>query len=201
MTHSNMIPAFRMAERALIVMGGILSIYLGYRLFALGINVTQGEARAFGIELRDFGPGLFFAALGAYVLVKDLRAAIRTGTVPHGSAVEAETLPAESQAPPAAATTPAPASSYFFGVEDPMGQVNKWSAKSFFLETRDLLKQLDADTDPAELQALRNGLKVKLASITMTPEEYQRQQLLTNKPDHSPEEQREFLILEDKLFP
>ena len=53
----------RMIERSLIVTGGILAIYLGYKLFTLGIDKTQGEASAFGVSLRNFGPGLFFAAL------------------------------------------------------------------------------------------------------------------------------------------
>jgi hypothetical protein len=201
MNRFDLVPALRMGERALIDLGGIFSIYFGYRLFVLGINVAQGQARAFGIELRDFGPGLFFAALGAYVLVQALRAAIHTGTVPASDTSKGEAARALSQEPIGANTPVAPNTTFFFGVEDPIRQLNKWSAKSFFLDTRELLRQLDAGTDPAEMESLRRGLKMKLETITMMPEEYQRYQLLTNKPDLSPEEQREFLVLEDKLFP
>jgi hypothetical protein len=201
MNRLDQVAAFRMGERALIVLGGILSTYLGYRLFTLGINAAQGQARAFGIELRDFGPGLFFAALGAYVLVQALRAAIRSGTVMARAASENEAATAESQEPTGVTTPITSSTTFFFGVEDPKSQLNKWSAKSFFLETRDLLRQLDAGTDPKGLEPVLSGLKAKLETITMTPEEYQRYQLLTNKPDQRPEEQLEFLEIEGKLFP
>ena len=39
-------PLLRMLERSLIVAGGILAIYLGYRLFVLGIDKSQGSASA-----------------------------------------------------------------------------------------------------------------------------------------------------------
>jgi hypothetical protein len=77
---SRLVLAFRMSERLLIVAGGILSTFLGYRLFTLGITAAQGEASvaAVGVTLRNFGPGLFFAALGAFILVVAMRAAVRT---------------------------------------------------------------------------------------------------------------------------
>jgi hypothetical protein len=187
-----------MVERAIIVLGGILSIYLGYRLFMHGITAAQGSARAFGIELRDFGPGLFFAALGAYVLVRALAATIRSGTAPQQDLAESgSTAPEESAS---GVQTPL-AATFFFGAEDPSRQLDKWSAKSFFLETRDLLRKMDSEDSTSELEPIQIGLKEKLESITMTTQEYQRYQLLTNKADHTPEEQREFLELEGKLFP
>ena len=69
----------RMVERILIVIGGIFTVYWGYLLFVMGIDKTQGEAITFGINLRNFGPGLFFAALGAVILITTMRAAIKTG--------------------------------------------------------------------------------------------------------------------------
>lgn len=198
MEGSNLPSTLRMVERGIVVLGGILSIYLGYRLFALGITEAQGSARAFGIELLEFGPGLFFAALGAYVLVRALGAVIRTGGAPAAGQHLDETAPsaADTPAPPAA-----PAATFFFGVEDPTRRLGKWSAKSFFLETRDLLRALEAGDDAAGTEAVRRDLAGKLESITMTPEEYRRYQVLTNQADHSPGEQREFLELEGKLFP
>ncbi len=201
MSRFDQIALLRMGERALIVLGGILSVYLGYKLFTLGINTAQGEAQAFGIVLRDFGPGLFFAALGAYVLVRALEAAIRTGTIVPKESKESEPAPAEKHGVTSVVSPAVAAATFFFGLEDTKRQLNKWSAKSFFLETRDLLRQLDAGNDSAAIEALKSGLNVKLDSITMTPEEYQRYKFLTNKADQNPEEQREFLELEGKLFP
>jgi hypothetical protein len=187
-----------MIERGIVVLGGILSIYLGYRLFALGITEAQGSARAFGIELLDFGPGLFFAGLGAYVLVRALGATIRTGGTPASAAAANEAIPSEAEPSPQSA---APAATFFFGVEDPTRRLGKWSAKSFFLETRDLLRALEGGGDATGTEALRQDLAGKLESITMTPEEYQRYQVLTNKAELVQEEQQEFLELEGKLFP
>ena len=179
----------RMLERSLIVAGGILAIYFGYRLFTLGIDKAQGEATAFGISLRNFGPGLFFAALGAVILVTSMRAAIRTGYVP----------PRVDKRPLAATQTSS--TSFFFGIEDPKRELKRWSAKSFFIEARDLLRRIENKRPPEELETLRIELQKKLDSITMTDEDYQRYQHLTNKVPLTEEEEKELSMLEGKLFP
>ena len=48
---------------------------------------------------------------------------------------------------------------------------------------------------------MRNGLKTKLDSITMSAEEYSRYQELTQKLPLGEQEQRELITLERKLFP
>jgi hypothetical protein len=193
-------PLLRMVERSLIVVGGILAIYLGYRLFVLGIDKSQGAASAFGIELRNFGPGLFFAALGAVVLVATMRAAIRvgpdTGAQPLAG-TQASVPVAEAQAPQQAASS----SALFLGMEDPRRLADGWTETAFFLETRQLLRRLDEGETPDKLMDLRDGLKTKLSSITMTPEEYSRYQELTQKLPLDEQEQKELLALERKLFP
>jgi len=180
----------RMFERVLIVSGGILSIVLGYRLFTLGIDTLQGRASGFGVELRNFGPGLFFAALGAVILVAGMRAAVRTN--PAGKETDRRKRPA------AAADS---STAQFFGIEDPARQASKWSAASFFLDSRTLLRKLDAGESPELLRELRGSLQTKLDSITMTPDEYERFQALSSKVPLTAEEQRELLVLEPKLFP
>lgn len=179
----------RMAERSLIVLGGILSIYLGYKLFTLGIDKTQGEATAFGISLKNFGPGLFFAALGAFVLVTTMRASIQTG-------YQAEQVSAKGTE----VSQPAP-SAFFFGVEDPKRKLNQWSAKSFFIETRDFLRRLDHGSSQEDIDTLKNGLYEKLNSVTMSSEEYGRYKELTNKVPLGPDEENELSKLEEKIFP
>lgn len=182
---------FRMIERSLIVTGGILAIYLGYKLFTLGIDKTQGEASAFGVSLRNFGPGLFFAALGAVILVTSMRAAIRTGQ----EAPETVKKPAEMhQAAPTG-------TAFFFGIEDPKRKLKQWSAKSFFIETRDLLRRIENNRPLEELKLLQAELQKKLDSITMKEDEFQRYQVLTNKVPLTQDEGKELSLLEGKLFP
>jgi len=183
----------RMLERSLIVLGGILSVFLGYRLFVLGIDNTQGEAIAFGIELRNFGPGLFFAALGAVVLVTSMRAAIRTGAE---SAVQPASEPVRDQR-----VKQRTKRAVFFGIEDPSRNLKQWSATSFFLETRDLLRRLEQGDAPDKLLDTRRSLQDKLDSITMTQQEYERYQVLTNKVPLTADEQKEYEKLETRLFP
>ena len=63
---------FRGAERLLIVGGGIVALYLGYRLFVAGFVGNQsGEfaGKSFFIKLIKVGPGVFFALFGTCVLV------------------------------------------------------------------------------------------------------------------------------------
>lgn len=193
MTITNVAVILRMLERSLIVSGGILSIYLGYRLFVLGIDNTQGEAIAFGIELRNFGPGLFFAALGTVILVTSMGAAIRTRPELTNE------VTSEIQAGKAAEQHAGGV--VFFGIEDPSRSLKQWSATSFFLETRDLLRQLEQTIASDQLLDIRESLKNKLDSITMTQQEYERHQVLNNKVPLTAEEEKEFQKLESRLFP
>ncbi|MGY6125391.1 hypothetical protein ACW9YV_07830 [Paraburkholderia strydomiana] len=62
--------------RVLIVIGGILSIYFGYRLFYID-KQTQGDLQikkgeTYELRLRDVAPGVFFALFGALVLTFSL---------------------------------------------------------------------------------------------------------------------------------
>lgn len=187
-------PLLRMLERSLIVAGGILSIYLGYKLFVLGIDKSQGAASAFGVvELKNFGPGLFFAALGAVILVTTMRAAVKVGSDAGAPAVsETETQAAQKQAASTAV---------FFGMEDSRQAGKGWTETAFFLDTRQLLRRLDKGEAPDTLTDLRSGLKGKLDSITMSAAEYVRFQELSRQLPLDERQQRELIILERKLFP
>ncbi len=184
-------PVLRMVERSLIVAGGILSIYLGYKLFVLGVDKSQGQASAFGVELKNFGPGLFFAALGAVVLITTMRAAIKVGN--DGS----ERIGNLEQRSPGAAGS----ASVFFGLEDSKRVANRWADTAFYADTRTLLRRIDAGESVSKLQDLRGSLKSKLDSITMTNDEYKRYQALTAKVPLNQAEQSELLSLERKLVP
>lgn len=193
-------PMLRMLERSLIVAGGILAIYLGYKLFVLGIDKSQGAASAFGVELKNFGPGLFFAALGAVILVTTMRASIRVGSeAPIQPAVSATSAAQVTESPAAKPTDSS--SAYFFGMEDPKRVSSGWTETAFYLETRQLLRRMDEGETPDKLTDLRVMLKTKLDSITMSAEEYSRYQELTRKLPLDDKEQKELLILERKLFP
>src|SRR6267142_2553316 len=62
-------------DRMLSVLGGISCIFFGYRLFYVATE-RQGELRVKGqdvhLNLRDVGPGVFFALFGAVVLTINL---------------------------------------------------------------------------------------------------------------------------------
>jgi hypothetical protein len=62
----------RMIERLAIVAGGIVAIYLGYRLFVIANLPSESGAKlkvkAVEITVTKIGPGIFFAALGSYIL-------------------------------------------------------------------------------------------------------------------------------------
>jgi hypothetical protein len=197
-------PLLRMAERSLIVLGGILSIYLGYKLFVMGIDRPQGAASALGIELKNFGPGLFFAALGAVILVTTMKAAIRVdtggaaGRPPAATPSTAEVTSTQPQPIPAVSTAP---TQLFFGVEDPSRHIRKWAPLSFFAETRELLKRLDDGEAAEQMADQRKALATKLESITMSRDEYERYQALTSKVPLSDTEQAELLELQTKLVP
>jgi hypothetical protein len=63
-------------ERIIIVIGAIVFAYLGYRLFLAGIDKGLGkleaETRFYKCVFSGVGPGLFFMAFGAIVLVTAL---------------------------------------------------------------------------------------------------------------------------------
>jgi hypothetical protein len=73
----------RMFERVLVVLGGILAIYLGYRLFRIA-TLEDRSAGKFNLHnILEFsvsrvGPGVFFAAFGAWVLYTSLTTRIST---------------------------------------------------------------------------------------------------------------------------
>ncbi|MDX2505553.1 MAG: hypothetical protein QNL62_13900 [Gammaproteobacteria bacterium] len=186
----------RMMERSLIVIGGITAIYLGYKLFVLGIGSTQGEASAFGIQLKNFGPGLFFAALGAVILVTTMRASIKVGPAEE---VRNESFSHEIADQNTKSTDSSNA--VFFGMEDVARKNNKWTNISFYLDTRQLLRRLKSKEPIESLSDLSDSLLSKLDSITMTATEYSRYQELTNKIPLSQVEQSELMKLEEKLFP
>ena len=58
------------------MLGGTLSIYLGYRLFQIASLKSEGagkfKAAAFEFSVSRVGPGVFFALFGAYVLYTSL---------------------------------------------------------------------------------------------------------------------------------
>lgn len=194
MDMQDLVPLLRMLERSVIVAGGILSIYLGYKLFVLGIDKSQGQASAFGVELKNFGPGLFFAALGAVVLVTTMRAAIRVGDDDASASAATNTMQTKRDSTVSGAPL-------FFGLEDPTRVANRWSALHFYQETRQLLGRMEKGEPADALQDLRTSLESKLETITMTRQEYGRYQTLTAKVPLSEEEQRELLLLESKLVP
>ena len=192
-------PLIRMMERSLIVLGGILAVYLGYKLFVLGIDKTQGSASAFNmVELKNFGPGLFFAALGAIILVTSMRAAIRVEPVSSVKPkAETDSLTIKSGLKGQPQKSPAT----FFGMEDPNRISNQWDETSFFLETRELIEHLEKNESGDNIRPLMEGLKKKLNSITMSQEEYTRYQQLGEKIPLDVKEQQELKNLEKKLFP
>ena len=72
MTTFEIASLFRGAERLLIVGGGIVALYLGYRLFISGFAGGQtGEfvGKSLSIRLIKVGPGVFFALFGTFVLI------------------------------------------------------------------------------------------------------------------------------------
>lgn len=84
-------------ERCIITIGAILIAYLGYKLFLHGITKGRGEltakAKFINIVLSGSGPGLFFMAFGAIVLLAGLYSG-RTNAVK----VEAIVAPEKIQA-------------------------------------------------------------------------------------------------------
>jgi len=70
---------------ALAACGGIFCIYLGYRLFTKGINKGPGKmtgsAKWIKFALTGAGPGLFFMAFGAFILLVALLISVFTTAV------------------------------------------------------------------------------------------------------------------------
>ena len=63
-------------ERCVIAIGGIIIVYLGYRLYLFGAKTGRGELSA-KLKFADFllkgsGPGLFFMAFGSIILITAL---------------------------------------------------------------------------------------------------------------------------------
>nr|WP_314623630.1 hypothetical protein [uncultured Noviherbaspirillum sp.] len=89
--------AWFMGYRILIVLGGILSIYFGYRLFYLEKS-RQGELQIktgehYALTMRDVAPGIFFSLFGSLILATCL---LRGITIRPGAVVEL--TPSEKQA-------------------------------------------------------------------------------------------------------
>lgn len=73
---------YRGIERWMIVLGGLIFGYLGYKLFLYGVDQGHGKLQAenqfFKVTFSGSGPGLFFMAFGALILVSSVYS---TGTV------------------------------------------------------------------------------------------------------------------------
>jgi hypothetical protein len=87
----------RMIERITIVGGGILSIYLGYRLFSIA-HLKQESSAKFKSEVFEFtatkvGPGVFFALFGAYILYGGINHPVSTS---EGTSTTEPTIAPES---------------------------------------------------------------------------------------------------------
>ncbi|TDI58218.1 MAG: hypothetical protein E2O93_03150 [Alphaproteobacteria bacterium] len=78
----------RGAERLLIVAVAGLCIWLGYRLFSIVPTDLQGKgefkALSFSLAVSKVGPGVFFAAFGAFILYQAVTNAFEQ-TLPAGS--------------------------------------------------------------------------------------------------------------------
>src|SRR5262245_60510624 len=82
---------FRMIERIIISLGGILSVYLGYKLFYIATVKTDSggsfKSALFSASFTKVGPGVFFALFGAYVMATSITTQIDIKTEPAGQAV------------------------------------------------------------------------------------------------------------------
>lgn len=77
---------YRGIERWMVVLGGLIFGYLGYKLFLYGVDEGHGKLNAenqfFKVTFSGSGPGLFFMAFGALILMSSVYS---TGTVTHKS--------------------------------------------------------------------------------------------------------------------
>ncbi len=68
-------------ERFVIDAGGILSIFLGFRLFFVSELKSEAggkfSSQLFNLSLTKVGPGVFFALFGAYILATTLNRPIK----------------------------------------------------------------------------------------------------------------------------
>ena len=64
---------YRGIERWMVVVGGLIYAYLGYRLFLYGVDQGNGKLEAenqfFKFTFSGSGPGLFFMAFGGMILI------------------------------------------------------------------------------------------------------------------------------------
>lgn len=75
--------AFRGGERIIIVIAAFVSIWLGYKLFAIVVSDKsnfEGKIGEWQIKMQRIAPGVFFALFGASVLIFALKAPYNTGT-------------------------------------------------------------------------------------------------------------------------
>lgn len=67
---------YRGIERWMIVLGGLIFGYLGYKLFLYGVDQGHGKLKAenqfFKLTFSGSGPGLFFMSFGALILVSSV---------------------------------------------------------------------------------------------------------------------------------
>jgi hypothetical protein len=69
--HARLIICLYFSTKVLLILGGILLIYLGFRLFILGVTGEASlvlEANRVGAQLINATPGTIFAAFGAAIL-------------------------------------------------------------------------------------------------------------------------------------
>ncbi len=62
-------------ERIIIDLAGVLSIYLGYRLFSIAMDATgelEASTQQFKLKMQRIAPGTFFALFGAAILIAGL---------------------------------------------------------------------------------------------------------------------------------
>ncbi len=65
------ISSLKMFEVLFIALGGMLCIYLGYRLFTIGANQPFdifSDLKGWRFKIANVAPGIFFAVLGSIVL-------------------------------------------------------------------------------------------------------------------------------------
>ena len=79
--------------KSLPAIGAILSLYLGYRLFILGVtgqaSLSVNSASVSG-QLLNAAPGLFFAVGGIIVLVFVVWKGVKISFTPHGDVMNLE---------------------------------------------------------------------------------------------------------------
>jgi len=70
------IEVLRMTERIIISLGGILSIFLGYKLFYIATVANDSGANfksaLLSASFTKVGPGVFFALFGAYIMATSI---------------------------------------------------------------------------------------------------------------------------------